>query len=170
MPGIEPPGVVFLDRDGTINVKAQDGEYVTRPEELELVPGAARAIRRLNEAGLTAIIVSNQRAIALGRMTDADLRAVHSELASRLKAEADAHVDAIFHCPHDHGQCDCRKPSTGMFNQASERFPWIDLSRSVMIGDGASDVEAGRAAGMSTIWIGHDVPNLAAAVDRVLAN
>jgi D-glycero-D-manno-heptose 1,7-bisphosphate phosphatase len=168
LPGLDPSGVVFLDRDGTINTKAPDGDYVKRPVELKVLPGAARAIRRLNDAGVTVIIVSNQRGIALGRMTEADLAAVHSELADTLQTAAGAHVDAIFHCPHDLGQCDCRKPGIGMFTQARERFPWIDLNRSVMIGDSASDIEAGTALGMRTVWVGRDVPDLAGAVDEVL--
>jgi histidinol-phosphate phosphatase family protein len=168
LPGLDPSSVVFLDRDGTINTKAPDGDYVKRPDELEVLPGAAQAIRRLNDAGVTVIVVSNQRGIALGRMTEADLAAVHSELADKLQTEAGAHIDAIFHCPHDLGQCDCRKPGTGMFMQARKRFPWIDLSRSVMIGDSASDIEAGKALGMRTVWVGRKVPNLAGAVELVL--
>jgi D-glycero-D-manno-heptose 1,7-bisphosphate phosphatase len=168
LPGLAPTGVVFLDRDGTINLKAPEGDYVKSPEELELLPGAARAIRRLNDAGVEVIIVSNQRGIALGRMTEGDLQAIHAELAARLKADAGARVAAIFHCPHDRGECDCRKPGTGMFERARERFPWIDLDGSVMIGDSASDIGAGRALGMRTVWVGHDAPDLAAAVELIL--
>jgi D-glycero-D-manno-heptose 1,7-bisphosphate phosphatase len=168
VPGLSHPGVAFLDRDGTINVKAPEGEYITHPGELRLLPGAAEAIRRLNDTGVKAIVVTNQRGIALGRMSEADLEAVHAELTAQLAHAGGARIDAFFHCPHDAGMCDCRKPETGMFKQALERFPWINLPRSVMIGDSASDAEAGRRLGMLTIRLGVDSPDLETAVGRVL--
>lgn len=167
MPGLSHPGVAFLDRDGTINRKAPEGDYVERPDEVSLLPGAAGAVRRLNDAGIAAVVVSNQRGIALGRMTERDLEEVQAALVAQLDA-AGAHIDAFFHCPHDIGQCDCRKPQTGMFRQALERFPWIELERSVMIGDSDSDVEAGRALGMRTVRLGVDAPDLGGALDQLL--
>src|SRR3954454_10176331 len=107
------PAAVLLDRDGTINVKAAEGEYVTSPEQLVLLDGAAAAIRRLNLARIRVAVITNQRGIALGRMTEADLAAVHRRLVQLLVAEG-ARVDAIFHCPHEKGTCDCRKPGTAM--------------------------------------------------------
>ena len=162
------PGVAFLDRDGTLNEKAPEGDYIKRPEEVSLLPGAAEALRRLNDAGVAAIVVTNQRGIALGRMTERDLEEVNAELSAQLEAAAGARIDAFFHCPHDIGECDCRKPETGMFRQALERSPWIELTRSVMIGDSDSDVEAGRALGMATVRLGVDAPDLAAAVELLL--
>jgi D-glycero-D-manno-heptose 1,7-bisphosphate phosphatase len=153
-------------REGCGEVPAHD--YIKRPEELVLLPGAAAAIRRLNDAGVLAIVVTNQRGIALGRMTEHDLEDIHSELAARLEAAAGARIDAFFHCPHDLGACDCRKPQTGMFRQALERFPWIDVARSVVIGDSESDVEAGRAFGMRAVRLGVDAGDLCAAVDGLL--
>ena len=162
------PGVAFLDRDGTINRKAPAGDYIKRPEEVLLLPGAAEAIRRLNDAGIAAIVVSNQRGIALGRMTERDLEEVNAEVCRQLEVVAGARIDAFFHCPHDIGECDCRKPEAGMFRQALERFRWIELTRSVMIGDSDSDVEAGRALGIRTVRLGLDAPDLSAAIDQVL--
>ena len=162
------PGVAFLDRDGTINEKAPEGDYIKRPEEVSLLPGAADAIRRLNDAAIMTIVVTNQRGIALGRMTEADLEDVHEELAAQLEATAGARIEAFFHCPHDIGECDCRKPETGMFIQARERFPWIEFGRSAMVGDNESDVSAGRALGLSTIRLGVDAPDLRAAVDQLV--
>lgn len=164
------PGVAFLDRDGTINEKAGEGDYIKGPGELALLPGAAAAIRRLNDAGVSAIVVTNQRALALGLISQRELDAIHRELAGRLEAAAGAHIDAFFHCPHDLGECDCRKPGPGMFMQARERFPWIELERSAMIGDGDGDVEAGRRLEMTTLQIGVDVPDLATAVDELLGS
>jgi D-glycero-D-manno-heptose 1,7-bisphosphate phosphatase len=163
------PGVAFLDRDGTINAKAPEGDYVKRRSELALLPGAAQAIRRLNDAGVTVIVVTNQRGIALGRMSEDDLAQIHQALAAKLEAAAGARVDAIFHCPHDIGRCDCRKPDVGLFRRAQERFPWIDLRRSAMIGDGESDVEAARRLGMRAVRIGPDAVDLGEAVELLLS-
>lgn len=162
------PGVAFLDRDGTINEKAPEGDHVKTPEELTLHRGVPAAIRRLNDAGITVIVITNQRGIALGRMTEAALEDIHCALSERLAATAGARIDAFFYCPHDIGECDCRKPASGMFLQARERFPWIDLRRSVMIGDSASDVEAGQRLGMATLQLGGEIPSLRAAVDQLL--
>jgi D-glycero-D-manno-heptose 1,7-bisphosphate phosphatase len=164
------PGVAFLDRDGTINQKAPEGDYIKTPSELVLLPGAAEAILRLNDIGITVIVVTNQRGIALGRITEADLEEVHAELSARLEDAAGARIDAFFHCPHDVGQCHCRKPETGMFKQAVDRFRWIDFGRSVVIGDSAGDVEAGTARGAETIRLGVDAPDLETAVDRLLGS
>jgi D-glycero-D-manno-heptose 1,7-bisphosphate phosphatase len=168
LPDIGRSGVAFLDRDGTINEKAPEGKYIANPREVKLLPGAARAIRRLNDASIHAIVVTNQRGVALGRMTQNDLDAVNAELARQLSAAAGAHIDALFSCPHDVGECECRKPATGMFRQARERYPWITFETSAMIGDSASDVEAGQALCMTTVQLGVDVPDLEAAVDALL--
>ncbi len=162
------PGAAFLDRDGTINVKAAEGEYVESPDHLVLIPGAAAAIRRLNDAGLKAIVVTNQRGIALGRMSEEDLGAVHARLEQLLAAEAGAKLDAILHCPHGLDACDCRKPEVGLFLQAKQRWPEIEFERSAMVGDSEKDVLAGQRLRMATVHIGPDAPDLAAAVDALL--
>ncbi len=143
----------FLDRDGTINVKAPDGVYVERPDELRLLPGAAEAVRELNERGLPVIVVTNQRGIARGRMTEDDLAAVHAGLDALL-APAGARVDAYYHCPHE-GGCECRKPGTAMFAWAA-RDHGVDPARSFMVGDVESDVEAGRRVGARTVLLRAD--------------
>jgi D-glycero-D-manno-heptose 1,7-bisphosphate phosphatase len=163
------PGVAFLDRDGTINVKAREGEYITRQRELTLLPGAARAVRHLNDANCHVIVVTNQRGIALRRMTEADLAAVHARLATMLDEEAGARIDAFFHCPHGRDECTCRKPLPGMFFAAQHAFPWIDLGASIMIGDSESDVAAAGAAGVRSLRLGADAEDLASAVDAVLS-
>lgn len=144
----------LLDRDGTINVKAPEGEYVERPEEVVLLPGAAEAVRRLNEAGVPVYVVTNQRGIALGRMTEADLAAVHRRL-DELLAAGGARVDAYYHCPHDKGTCDCRKPGTAMLERAASEHGFA-LPESVMVGDAESDVEAGRRVGAATVLLTAD--------------
>jgi D-glycero-D-manno-heptose 1,7-bisphosphate phosphatase len=165
---LSPGGVAFLDRDGTINQKVEPGRYVTGPDELRLLDGAATAIRRLNDAGATVIVVTNQRGIALGRMTEGDLKAVHARLESLLETEAGARLDAILHCPHERGSCDCRKPAPGLLLQARRRWPWIELGASVMIGDSVADVVAGQAVGAQTMLLGDDAEDLADAVDHLL--
>ena len=162
------PAIAFLDRDGTINVKLPEDEYVERPEELVLLPGAAEAIARLNAAGVPVAVVTNQRGIARGRMTERDLAAVHEHLDALL-AEHGARVDRYEHCPHDRGECACRKPGTEMLVRAA-RALGRDPAAGVMIGDAESDVEAGRAVGAATYRIGGEVSSLAEAVDAVLAH
>jgi D-glycero-D-manno-heptose 1,7-bisphosphate phosphatase len=167
--------LVLLDRDGTINRKAPEGEYVTRPEALELLPGAASAIRALNDAAIPVAVVTNQRGVALGRFNEADLEAVHQALQARLGEAAGAHVDAIFHCPHERATCTCRKPEPGLLAAAAQAFG-VEPSSTVMIGDADSDIEAGRRFGARTIQLttGRSssplaAPDLMAAVRMVTA-
>lgn len=137
---------VFLDRDGVLNRKLPEGRYVAAPEELEMLPGAAQAVKRLNDKGWPVFLVTNQRGIALGKLTEEALKAVHKKLMEELRA-AGAHLDGVYVCPHEKNSCSCRKPKPGLLLQAKEEFPWIDFRQAVMIGDAESDMEAGRAAG-----------------------
>lgn len=156
----------FLDRDGTINVKAPEGEYVERPDELRLLDGAAAAVARINAAGIPVFVVTNQRGIALGRMTEDDLAAVHARLDALLAREG-ARVDAYYHCPHEKGACDCRKPGTALFERAA-REHGVELGRSFVVGDAESDVEAGRRVGARTVLLGRDAASLRDAVEALL--
>lgn len=166
-----PLRLVLLDRDGTINEKAPEGEYVERPEELVLLPGAAAAIARLNHARIPVVVVTNQRGIALGRMSLEDLDRVHGRLDELLVAQG-ARIDAYYACPHREGECDCRKPRPGLLRRAAEDRGLGDPARGVIIGDSDSDVAAGRAAGMATVRLGGgpeaDAPSLAVAVEGLL--
>jgi D-glycero-D-manno-heptose 1,7-bisphosphate phosphatase len=162
------PAAAFLDRDGTINVKAPEGDYVKSPAEVTMIAGAAEAVARLNAAGIPVFVVSNQRGIALGRMTEADVAAVNATIGDALAA-AGARVDAWYHCPHDHDSCDCRKPRPGMLERAAAEHGIADLAQTVVVGDAESDAEAGRRVGAATLRIGHDVDDLAAAVDRIVS-
>jgi D-glycero-D-manno-heptose 1,7-bisphosphate phosphatase len=142
---------VFLDRDGTINVKRPEGEYVTSPAELVLLPGAARAVARLNAAGMPTVLVTNQSWLSRSSGNPARYAAVHERL-TQLLADEGARLDAAYHCPHAAATCDCRKPLPGMLRCAAREHR-IELARAVIIGDSDSDVMAGRAAGTSAILL-----------------
>jgi D-glycero-D-manno-heptose 1,7-bisphosphate phosphatase len=187
---------VFLDRDGVINRMVYHTEFglvdsPQNPGEFELLPGAAEAIRRLNELGLLSVIASNQPGIAKGKTTPALLDAVTAKMHAEL-AKGGAHLDAVYYCLH-HPQalltehrvsCDCRKPESGLLLRAAREHA-IDLRTSFMIGDGLTDVLAGRAAGCTTLFLGdrkcevcclmeergarpdYVLPNLTAAIELV---
>jgi len=146
---------VFLDRDGILNEKMPEGQYVRRWEEFRVLPGVPEALRRLNEAGLRVVVVSNQRGIARGLYTAADVAAIHGKF-QELLGRAGARVDAFFICPHDKGECNCRKPLPGLFEQAVAQFPEIRAATSAMIGDSLSDIEFGRGLGMRTVFVEGD--------------
>jgi len=137
----------FLDRDGTINEKAPEGEYVTGPEGFRFLPGAEEAVRLLDAAGWRVVVVSNQRGVALGRMTLDDVDAVNARM-SHLP------IAAVYTCPHERGTCDCRKPGTGLFEQARAELEGITFADAVVIGDAQSDIEAGEAIGARTYRVG----------------
>jgi D-glycero-D-manno-heptose 1,7-bisphosphate phosphatase len=146
---------VFLDRDGVINRKLPEGQYVTGWQHFHLLPGVPESIARLNQAGLRVIVVTNQRGIALGLYSAEDVKAIHTQL-NQILAEHSAHVDAFYFCPHDKKECRCRKPLPGLFEQAQVDFPQIAPDTSLIIGDSLSDIEFGRNLGMKTIFIsGH---------------
>ena len=146
---------VFLDRDGVVNEKMPEGLYVAQWSDIKVLPGVEEAIGLLNRAGLRVVVLSNQRGIALGLYTAENVRAIHAEFQKMLAASG-AHVDGFYFCPHDKGQCNCRKPLPGLFEQACGDFPGITAVRSVMIGDSKSDVEFGRRLGMTTVFIDGD--------------
>lgn len=146
---------IFLDRDGTINKMVG---FVTKPEQFELIDGAAEAIKAINKSSYLAIVVTNQPVIARGDCTFEELQTIHDKMETEL-GKAGAFVDAIYVCPHhtDKGfegerpeyksNCDCRKPKPGLLLQAAKDFN-IDLRESYMIGDSYRDVEAGENAGV----------------------
>ena len=166
---------VFLDRDGTLNVNMDSSPTV---EGLTLLPGAAEAVRRINESGRLAVVVTNQPMIAKGFTTFEEVELMNKKLETLLGNER-AYVDAIYFCPHHphkgfEGEvpelkvdCDCRKPKPGMLLQAAERFN-IDLAASWMIGDSDADIQAGEAAGCRSLLIGRDAPDVLSAVNIAL--
>lgn len=178
-PRLTVGATVFLDRDGTINESPPEGEYLASPSEVALIAGAAAAIGRLNEHGTKVVVVTNQRGIALGRMTEDDYAAVAERVAVELDA-AGARLDAVFHCPHHADSCDCRKPGPGMFERAAREVPGAMLEGAAMVGDSALDVEAGNRLGLTTVRLGptaagepradHEATDLTAAVAWLLGD
>ena len=143
---------VFLDRDGVINRKLPEGQYVSSWQHFELLPGVPEAIAKLNQAGLRVLVVTNQRGIALGLYAPSDVDHLHIQLNERL-ARSGAHIDSFYFCPHNKGQCNCRKPLPGLFEQAQKDFPEIRPETSLIIGDSLSDIEFGKNLGLKTIFI-----------------
>jgi D-glycero-D-manno-heptose 1,7-bisphosphate phosphatase len=143
---------VFLDRDGVLNRKAPEGEYIARWEDFEILDGVIEALGRLRRAGVRTIAVTNQRGVALGRYSLPDVEALHAKLQQILAASG-AQMDAIYVCPHDRGECNCRKPLPGLFEQAAGEHPGLSARECVMIGDSLVDMEFGRRLGMRTILI-----------------
>ena len=137
---------VFLDRDGVLNRKPPAHEYVESAATLEVEPHAAEAVGTLRDAGYTPIVVSNQRGVALGRVSEETLTEIeHVLVASGIQ------IEAFYYCRHDlPDRCACRKPCPGLLIQAAADHG-LSLDESVMIGDEETDVEAGRAAGCRTI-------------------
>lgn len=146
---------VFLDRDGVLNEKKPEGQYVTSWSEFVLLPGVPDSISRLNRAGLQVMVVSNQRCVALGLCTVADVDSIHCAFQNLLKSHG-AHVDGFYFCPHDKRQCNCRKPLPGLYEQALAEFPEITAESSAMVGDSLSDIEFGRRLGMLTVFLDGD--------------
>ena len=149
---------VFLDRDGTLNVEKG---YIRNVDDLELIPGVAQSVRKLNDAGILAILTTNQTGAARGFYDLSHIDALHQRLAELLQDEAGARLDAVYSCPHlAKGivselaiECSCRKPMPGMILQAVERFPQIDLLKSYMLGDKASDVAFAHNAGCQSVLL-----------------
>ncbi|HTR81357.1 MAG TPA: HAD family hydrolase [Bacteroidota bacterium] len=151
-----PDIAVFLDRDGTVNVEK---EYLSSPDELQLLPRSSDAIRELNALGARVFVITNQSGIARGFYTEEAVEKVHAAMRALLKKN-DAFIDDFFFCPHLPGakdkrydkECDCRKPKPGMLHQAEHKYA-IDLRRSFVVGDRCIDVEAGKAVGAGTVMV-----------------
>jgi D-glycero-D-manno-heptose 1,7-bisphosphate phosphatase len=147
---------IFLDRDGTINVEV---DYLTSPEQLQLIPRSAEAVREANGLDAVVCVVTNQAGIARGLLSEERLEEIHAALRKEL-ARHGAHVDAIYSCPHHptmgdppyRTECDCRKPAPGMVNAAVREFG-IDPARSFVIGDRLLDVGLANAVGAKAILV-----------------
>jgi len=156
---------VFLDRDGTINIF---NDFITKPENFELIEGAAEAIKKINSLGYLAIVITNQPVIARGEVDFETLDLIHMKMETDLGKHG-AYIDDLFYCPHhpDKGfegerpeykiNCDCRKPKPGLIFRAAEKYN-IDLLQSYMVGDDMRDINAGKNAGCIPIFLTNNKP------------
>lgn len=142
---------IFLDRDGVINSKAAEGEYVRSWDEFRIIPEVVTWIRLFNALGYVVVVVTNQRGIALGLVTEENLKLIHSNMVQELAARG-AFVDDVLYCPHDEGCCECRKPGTGMIREAARKWD-IDLERSVVIGDSERDEGMASACALRFVQV-----------------
>lgn len=145
---------VFFDRDGIVN-KPPSADYVACWDQFEFDPAFPEILRLVTEWGYVSVVITNQRGVALGRLTRETLEGIHSGMRRRLRDEHDLDFLDVFYCPHDNDECECRKPKPGMLIEAAHRHD-IDLSASWMIGDSERDITAGRAAGCSTIFVARE--------------
>lgn len=147
---------VFIDRDGTMS---EEVGYVNHLSRFKLLENTAAAVKLLNEAGILAIVATNQAGVARGYFEEPMINKVHEKLKKEL-AKSGASVDAIYYCPHHPSagkppyrtECNCRKPKPGMILKAKDDFD-IDLTRSYMVGDKISDVEFGLKLGLKSIMV-----------------
>jgi D-glycero-D-manno-heptose 1,7-bisphosphate phosphatase len=154
--GDKRQAAVFLDRDGTIN---EEVGYLDRLDKLRLVPGAAKAIRLINESGMKAVVVTNQSGVARGIFDEAFVDEVHERLREMLREER-ASLDGVYFCPHHPTEgrgrylrrCDCRKPAPGLLLRAAAELS-LDPERSYMIGDTVKDIEAAARIGARGILV-----------------
>ncbi|MFC2143091.1 D-glycero-beta-D-manno-heptose 1,7-bisphosphate 7-phosphatase [Candidatus Aenigmatarchaeota archaeon] len=151
---------VFLDRDGVIN---EDRGFINTIDDIILYENSGKAIKMLNDSGFLVIIITNQPVIARGEITEKGLNEIHEKMKNML-AKDGAKIDKIYYCPHhpDKGfpgerpeykiECNCRKPKTGMVEQAVKDFD-IDVASSFFVGDKTTDIKAGKDAGCKTILV-----------------
>ena len=154
---IDKSWTLFLDRDGVINEKIENG-YVLDVNMFKFLDGVLEAFKILNQIFGKIIIVTNQRGIGKGLMTEEDLEAIHSFMLDKIH-ENMGRVDAIFYCPHDYEkeECSCRKPKTGMALSAKNIFPDIEFEKSIVVGDSKSDMEFAKNIGAVGVFLKDDV-------------
>ncbi len=140
---------VFLDRDGTIN---EQMGYINHESRFQLLPGSAAAIKRLNEAEIPVVVVTNQSGLARGYFSEGLLDRVHERMAEELALQG-AHIDAVYICPHHpEAKCDCRKPLIGLFTRAAADMG-LDLPKSYVVGDCWSDLKSAASCGATGILV-----------------
>lgn len=159
---------VFLDRDGTIN---KDKRYVFQIEDLEILPGAVNGLKKLQALGYKLIVVTGQSGIARGYYTLQDAEKFDEELSRYLKGWGII-IEKFYRCPHHPdftGECDCRKPKTGLVTEAAKEFD-VDLRQSLFVGDKDSDVVLGQNCEGMTFWIRNDMYPLMTEPDYIVKN
>lgn len=146
---------LFLDRDGVFNRKIE-GDYVRNIQQLQILEGVLIAIPLFNQLFKRVVMVTNQQGIGKQLMTTSDMATISQHLQQKIQ-QTGGHIDAIYYCPHlAELNCNCRKPQTGMAQQAQLDFPEIRFNQSIMVGDSISDMEFGRRLGMKTVFLTND--------------
>ena len=166
------PSFVLVDRDGTLNVEDR-GSYVLRADDFALLPGALEGLRRLRDLGLPIAVVTNQSPLSRGWIDDAGLDEIHARMRELLAADG-IELAGIYVCPHAPGEgCACRKPGTELLLRAAADIG-AEPSEGFLVGDKESDIEAGRAAGMTTVLVltgqGRDAVRVGAPADHVASD
>lgn len=152
-----PKKAIFLDRDGTLNVRPPKACYIEKPEDFVWLPEAREAVKLLKDAGYEIVLISNQPGIARGRLTEETLSLIHEKMQAELR-EIGAGIDRIYYCPHDWDEgCFCRKPKPGMLFQA-QRDLGLDLTKCWMLGDDERDMHAGGDAGCRCMYVTEQHP------------
>ena len=171
---------IFFDRDGIVNQAPGPG-YVESWDDFHVLPEFATILKKVTDAGYAAVIITNQRCVARGILSEDTLIDMHNKLIDLLRDDYGLSLLDIYYCPHDRDSCDCRKPQPGMILSAAEKHD-IDLSASWMIGDKETDIETGKRAGCRTIYVTNDpcrddaditvanMKELVSAIDPVLAS
>jgi len=150
---IDKKWTLFLDRDGVINKKIE-GDYVRTWSQFEFIDGVIEGLKILRQVFGKIIIVTNQRGVGLGLMTEDELCKIHENM-QKILLKNNIFIDKIYYCPHNYEKeiCDCRKPNIGLALQAKKDFPEIDFEKSVILGDSISDMQFGKNLGMITVFI-----------------
>ena len=154
-------GAVFLDRDGVINRKAPEGDYIGAWEQVQFIEGAVAAVASLNRAGYQVFVVTNQRGIATKKVKLENMLDIHYRIQQEF-TRGGAAISQIYYCPHDlPAMCSCRKPQPGMLRRAAREHN-LDLAASWMVGDSISDVRAGQNAGCHSVLLASGSANISA--------
>ncbi len=152
----QSPAAVFMDRDGTI---CEEVGYLDSVERFRLIPRSAAAVKRLNDQGMKAVLITNQSGVARGYFSEKNLEAIHAELFRQMEKEG-AHLDGVYYCPHHPSEgeepyrriCNCRKPESGLLLKAAEEMH-LDLARSYAVGDRLIDLECGFRVGAKGVLV-----------------
>ncbi len=145
------PKAIFFDRDGIINERILDG-YIRTWDEFHFLLGVGDVLKKIKDRGYLAIIITNQRGVGLGLMTESDLEDIHDKMQKALMRYTNMKFDDIIVCTDANNESGRRKPSPAMLMEAQTKYD-IDMSQSWMIGDTASDITAGERAGVKTAFL-----------------
>jgi D-glycero-alpha-D-manno-heptose 1-phosphate guanylyltransferase len=155
---IDPSWTLFLDRDGVINID-KDGSYIFTPDEFIFMDGAPELFQKLNASFKYLIVVTNQRGVGRGLMTEDSLESIHHKMKDSIN-KSGGKIDGVYYCIANDRFNPERKPNPGMAFRAQKDFPGIDLSRSIMVGNNISDMRFGRNAGMHTVFVSTTTKNI----------